>query len=59
MIIHKTLYQIDDIDRLNVLRKEGSGLVRIVDCLDTSVQGLEDNIRKNEEKLIYCNQIHQ
>ena len=48
-----TLHLRDDMDRLYVLRKEGErGVASIEDGLDASIQGLEDYIKKNKEKLI-------
>ena len=46
-----TIHLRDDIDRLYVSRKErGSGLVNIEDCMDASIQGLEDYINKKAKK---------
>ena len=53
MMIHKAVHSKDDIDRLNVLRKEvGRGLASIQDSVNTSIRGLEDYIKKSWEKLI-------
>ena len=43
MTMHKTLPSRDDVDRLNVSRKEGGrGLTSTEDSDDTSIQQLED-----------------
>ena len=47
MIIRKALYPRDDIDKLCVSRKGGRGLTKI-DCVDASIQGLEDYIKKSK-----------
>ena len=53
MTMHKTLHPRDDVDRLYVSRKEGrSGLARIEDTVDASIQRLEDYIEKHERGLI-------
>ena len=40
-------------NRLYVSRKEeGRGLTSIEDCMDASIQGLENYIKKNKERLI-------
>ena len=53
MTIHETLYPRDNIDYLYASRKEGGrGLASIKDCLDASIQGLEDYIEKNKENVI-------
>ena len=47
MTIHKALHPRDDIDRLNMSRKEERrGLASIEDSGDASIQWLEDNIKK-------------
>ena len=49
----QALHPRDDDDRLYVSRKEGGrGLASIEDCVDTSIQGLEDYIEKYERGLI-------
>ena len=46
MTKHKVLYPRDDVEILSVPRKEGArGLVSIKDCVDASIQRLEDNIK--------------
>ena len=53
MTMHNTLYPRDDLDRLNVSRKEGRrGLASIEDTVDTSIQRLKDYIEKHERGLI-------
>ena len=53
MKMHDALHPRDDINRLYVSRKEGRrGLASIRDCIDTSMQGLENNIKKSRERLI-------
>ena len=53
MTIHKALHPRDDVDRLHVPRKEGGrGLASIEDCVDTSIQRLEDYIEKHKRGLI-------
>ena len=53
MTIHKSLHPRDDVDRLYVSRKEGgSGVARIKDSFDASIQRLEDYIEKHEQGLI-------
>ena len=49
MTLHKALYPRDDADRLYVSRKErGRGLASIEDCVDESIQRLEDYIQKHD-----------
>ena len=49
MTMHKALHLRDDVDRLNVPRKEGGrGLTSIEDSVDTSIQRLEDYTEKHE-----------
>ena len=51
--MHKALHPKDDVDRLYVSRKEGGrGLAIIEDCVDASIQRLEDYIRKHDGGLI-------
>ena len=51
--MHKALHPRDDVDRLNVSRKEGvRGLASIEDSVDASIQRLEDYIEKHERGLI-------
>ena len=45
----------NDIDWLYVSRKGGRRLVIIEDCVDTSIQGLDDYIKKNKVRLITGN----
>ena len=53
MTMHKALHPRDDVDRLYVSRKEGgSWLASIEDCIDASIQRLEDYIEKHERGLI-------
>ena len=53
MTMHKALHPRDDIDRLYVFRKEGGRrLASIEDSVDTSIQRLEDYIKKHERGLI-------
>ena len=53
MTMYKALYPRDDVDRLYVSRKEGGrGLASIEDCVDASIQWLEDYIEKLEGELI-------
>ena len=52
MAMHKALHPRDDVDRLNISRKEsGRGLASIKDSIDTSIW-LEDYIQKHGERLI-------
>ena len=51
--MHKALHPRDNVDRLYVSRKEGGGgLASIEDCVDASIQRLEDYIEKHEQGLI-------
>ena len=51
--MHKALHTIDYIDRLYVSRKEGRrGLTSIEDCIDGTIQELEEYTKKSKEKLI-------
>ena len=50
--MHKALHRKDDINRLYVLRKGGSGLASIKDSVDPSIWRLEDYIKKRKERLI-------
>ena len=53
MTMLKALHLRDDVDSLYVSRKEvGRGLASIEDCVDTSMQRLEDYIEKQERRLI-------
>ena len=53
MTVHNQKRPRNDIDRLNVSRKEGGrGLASIEDSVDASVQRLEDYIEKHEGGLI-------
>ena len=48
MPMHKALHPRDDVDRLNVSRKEeGRGLTSREDSVDASIQWLEDYIEKH------------
>ena len=48
--MHKALHPRDDVDRLNLSRKEGRrGLKSIEDSVETSIQRLEDYIEKHKE----------
>ncbi len=51
--MHKALHPRDDVDRLYVSRKQvGRGLASIEDSVDTSIQRLEDYMKKHEGGLI-------
>ena len=51
--MHKALHPRDDVDRLHVSRKEGGrGLASTEDCVDASIQRLEDHIEKHGGGLI-------
>ena len=51
--MHNALHPRDDVDRLQVSRKEGGrGLASIENMVDTSIQRLEDYIQKCGEGLI-------
>ena len=53
MTMHKALYPRDDVNRRYVPRKKGGrGLASIEDSVDTSIQRLEDYIKKHERGLI-------
>ena len=53
MTMHQVLHPRDDIDRLYLSRGEGRrGLANIEDSVDTSIQRLEDYIRKCRGRLI-------
>ena len=53
MAMQKALYPGGGIDKLFVLRKErGREFVGIKVCVDISTQGLEDNIKMSQERLI-------
>ena len=53
MTIHKDLHPIDDIDRLNVPRKEaGKGLTSIEDSIDASIRRLKDYIKETKKNLL-------
>ena len=53
MTMHKALYTRNVIDRLYVSRKEGDRRRHsIEDSVNASIQRLEDNIGKSEERLI-------
>ena len=50
--MHKALHPRDDIDRLNVSRKEGGiGVASNEDSVDASIQQIEDYIEKRGEGL--------
>ena len=50
MTIHKALYPRDDRDRLYVSRKEGGrGLPNIEDCVEATIQGVEEYTKKSKE----------
>ena len=51
MTIQKDLHPRDD--RANALRKGGRGHATMKDCIDTSIQGLEDYIKKSKEGINY------
>ena len=47
MTMHKVLHPIDDIDKLYVSRKKGRrGVASIADSVDSSIQSLEEYIKK-------------
>ena len=52
MTMHKTLHPRDDVDSQYVSRKEGRRLSSIEDSVDTSIQWLEDYIKKHGGGLI-------
>ena len=53
MIVHKALHLRNDVERLYVSRKEGGrGLPRNEESVDTSIQRLEDRIKKRRGRLI-------
>ena len=53
MTMHKVLHPRDDVDKQYVPRKEkGRGLASTEDSVDTSIQRLEDYIKKHERGLI-------
>ena len=52
MTIHKTLYPIDEVDRLYVSKNKGRRLASIQDSVDASIQRLEDYIQKRGGRLI-------
>ena len=52
MTIHKVLHARDNIDRLYVSRKEyGRGLTSIENCVDATIQRVEEYTKKSKEKL--------
>ena len=51
--MHKALHPRDDVKRLYMSRKEGGReLTCIQDCVDTSIQRLEDYIKKYQGRLV-------
>ena len=53
MTMHKVLHSIDDIDRLDVSRKErGKELANITYCVDVSTLELKNYLKKSNERLI-------
>ena len=53
MSMHTVLHPRDDVEKLYVSRKEGGrGLTSIEECVDASIQRLEDYIEKRGERLI-------
>ena len=53
MTMYKALHPRDDIDGLYVSRKEGGrSLVNIEDCVDATIQALEEYTQKTKERLI-------
>ena len=53
MTMDKALYPRDDIGRLYMTRKEGRrGIDTTKDCVDASIQRIEDNIEKRKGILI-------
>ena len=49
MTIHKALHPRDNVDRLYMPKKGGRGLASIQNSVDTSIQRLEDSIKRAEE----------
>ena len=56
MKMHKTFHPKDDIDRVLVSGKRGSETAKIEDCLDVSIQGTKEYIKRSQENLIYKNE---
>ena len=58
MTMHKALPPSDDVDRLYVPKKNegGRGIARIEDSVDTSIQRLEDYIKKTRTRTDYGHQ---
>ena len=53
MTIHKALHPRDNVERLYISRKEeGRGVTSSENCIDASMQQLEDYIEKHRERLI-------
>ena len=51
--MHKVLHPRDNMDRLYMTRKRGRrGLASLEDCVDVSIQGLDDYMQKSKERLI-------
>ena len=51
MMMHKALHLEDDIDRRIVSRKERrKGFVSIKDCVDATIQQLEEYIKKEQQQ---------
>ena len=53
MPMHEALHLRDEINRLYVSRKEGGRIISSIEnCIDVSIQGLENYIKKSNERLI-------
>ena len=51
--MHKALHSIDNIDGMHESRKEGRReCIKIEDCLDASIPGIEEFIKKSKKGLI-------
>ena len=51
--MNKALHSRDDKDKLYVSRKEGGrGLANIENCVEATIQGLEEYTKKSEERLV-------
>ena len=52
MTMRKPLHPKNEIDRLYMSRKRSRGLDSIKDCINTTVRGQKDFIKKRKERLI-------
>ena len=59
MIIHKALYLRNHVDRWHIKKKEGSGLTNIQDCVDATIQGLDECTKHSKVRLITTAEITQ